>query len=130
MLSDRVGRAVPIAAGSAGFGLATVGVGMAPTVSLAAAGMVLVGVLGALVAPATMALVTDIVEGSERGAAMGVFNVFGSLGFLGGIVGGGGLVARYDYVTAFAVAGGLEIAVAIVTLPVLFAVFHRSETEG
>lgn len=120
--SDRVGRAVPIAVGSAGFGVAILAVGAAPTVRSAAFGMILVGVLGALIAPATMALVTDLVDGTERGAAMGGFNIFGSLGFLGGIVGGGWIATRYDYFTAFAVAGGLEIAIAIVALPVLFGI--------
>lgn len=118
-LSDRIGRVVPIVAGSAGFGVAIIGVGVAPTALTAGLGMVVVGVLGALVAPATMALVTDLVGDTERGAAMGGFNIFGSLGFLGGIVGGGWLASRYDYFVAFVVAGGLEIAIAVVTLPVL-----------
>ncbi len=121
-LSDRVGRVVPIVAGSAGFGGAILAVGLAPTVASAAGAMVLVGVLGALVAPATMALVTDLVEPGERGAAMGGFNIFGSLGFLGGIIVGGSLAARYDYFAAFVVAGGLEILIAIVSLPVLLRV--------
>lgn len=121
-LSDRIGRVVPIVAGSAGFGGAILAVGLAPTVLSAAAGMVLVGVLGALVAPATMALVTDLVEPGERGAAMGGFNIFGSLGFLGGIVVGGSLAARYDYFAAFVVAGGLEILIAVISLPVLLRV--------
>ncbi|WP_299236634.1 MFS transporter [Natronomonas sp.] len=118
-LSDRIGRVVPVAAGSAGFGAAVLGVGAAPTVPTAAAGMATVGVLGALVAPATMALVTDIADPADRGAAMGGFNVFGSLGFLGGIVGGGWLATDYGYPVAFAVTGGLELLVAAVTLPAL-----------
>jgi MFS family permease len=118
-LSDRIGRVLPIVAGSAGFGVAIVGVGLAPTILSAAAGMVLVGVLGALVAPATMALVTDLVAPDERGAAMGGFNIFGSLGFLGGILVGGALASRWGYLAAFVVAGGLEIAIAIVSIPVL-----------
>jgi MFS family permease len=118
-LSDRIGRVIPIVAGSAGFGLAIFGVGLASTPVIAAIAMVSVGVLGALVAPATMALVTDLVPPGDRGAAMGGFNIFGSLGFLGGIIAGGSLAFRYDYVTAFLVAGGLEIAIAIVSVPVL-----------
>jgi MFS family permease len=124
-LSDRIGRVLPIVAGSAGFGIAILGVGLAPTVLSAAVGMVLVGVLGALVAPATMALVTDLVGPTERGAAMGGFNIFGSLGFLGGIMVGGALTVRYGYLVAFVVAGGLEIAIAAVALPVLL----RIDTE-
>lgn len=122
MLSDRVGRVVPIVAGSVGYGLAILGVGLAPTVRLAAAGMVVVGVLGALVAPATMALVTDMAAVGERGAAMGGFNIFGSLGFLGGVIVGGGVASRFDFFTAFAVAGGLEMGIVLVALPVLVRV--------
>nr|WP_220132477.1 MFS transporter [Natronomonas sp. LN261] len=121
-LSDRIGRVIPIAAGSAGFGTAILAVSLASTVPAAALGMVLVGILGALVAPATMALVTDLVAPHERGAAMGGFNIFGSLGFLGGILVGGWLATRYGYFGAFAVAGGLEITIAILTLPVLFRI--------
>ena len=120
--SDRIGRVVPIVAGSAGFGTAILSVGLAPTVGTAALGMAVVGVLGALVAPATMALVTDLVDPTERGAAMGGFNIFGSLGFLGGILVGGWLATRYDYFAAFVVAGGFEIAIAVVTLPVLLKI--------
>ncbi len=121
-LSDRIGRVVPIVAGSVGFGAAILAVGLAPTVELAAAGMVLVGVLGALVAPATMALVTDIAGVGERGVAMGGFNIFGSLGFLGGILVGGWIAARYDFLAAFAVAGALEVIVVLVALPVLLRI--------
>lgn len=121
VLSDRVGRVVPIVAGSVGYGVAIVAVGVAPTVELAAAGMVLVGVLGALVAPATMALVTDM-AGGERGAAMGGFNIFGSLGFLGGILGGGTIASTYGFFAAFAVAGALEMGIVILALPVLLRV--------
>ncbi|MCY4729632.1 MFS transporter [Natronomonas gomsonensis] len=122
VLSDRVGRVVPIVAGSVGYGAAIVGVGLAPTIELAAAGMVLVGVLGALVAPATMALVTDMAAADERGAAMGGFNIFGSLGFLGGIIGGGTVASTYGFFAAFAVAGALEMGIVILALPVLLRV--------
>ena len=118
-LSDRIGRVAPIVVGSVGYGLAIVGVGLAPTVPTAAAGMVVVGVLGALVAPATMALVTDLAAAGERGAAMGGFNVFGSLGFLGGILVGSGIADAYGFLAAFLVAGGLEAGVVLVALPTL-----------
>ena len=118
-LSDRIGRVAPIVAGSVGYGLAIVGVGLAPTVPTAAAGMVVVGVLGALVAPATMALVTDLAAAGERGAAMGGFNVFGSLGFLGGILVGSGVADAYGFLAAFLVAGGLEAGIVLVALPTL-----------
>jgi len=67
--------------------------------------------------PATMALVTDLADESERGIAMAGFNLAGSLGFLGGFLLGGTVASSYGYGTAFLVVGGLEIAIAVVTVP-------------
>ncbi len=117
MLSDRIGRFIPVVVGSVGYGLAIIAVGVASTVELAMALMMLVGVAGAFVAPATMALVTDLCAPTERGVAMGGFNVFGSLGFLSGFLIGGFVVDATNYVTAFLVVGGLEIAIALIALP-------------
>ncbi|WP_049924541.1 MFS transporter [Halopiger djelfimassiliensis] len=116
-LSDRIGRTIPVVVGSACYGIGILGVGAAPSVASAAVAMVAVGVLGALVAPATMALVTDIAADTERGLAMAGFNFAGSLGFLGGFLVGGTVASSYGYDLAFLVVGGLEIAIAVVTVP-------------
>src|SRR6056297_1747226 len=116
-LSDRIGRFLPVVAGSMGYGVTIIAVGLAPTVDVAMAVMVLVGLAGAFVAPATMALVSDLVDPADRGVAMGGFNVFGSLGFLTGFLIGGVVGASTDYLTAFLVVGGLEIAIAVVAFP-------------
>jgi MFS family permease len=115
-LSDRVGRFLPVVAGSMLYGVTIVGVGLAPGYVPAAALMVLVGICGALVSPTTMALVTDIVPAAERGAAMGGFNVFGSLGMLSGFLVGGLVTEAYGYLPAFLAAGCLEIAIAALAL--------------
>jgi MFS family permease len=112
-LSDRVGRFVPVVVGSMLYGATIVAVGLAPGYGLAAALMVLVGICGALVSPTTMALVTDVVPPSERGVAMGGFNVFGSLGMLSGFLVGGIVTDLYGYLPAFLAAGGLEFTIAI-----------------
>ncbi|WP_458208762.1 MFS transporter [Haladaptatus sp. NG-SE-30] len=122
IVSDRIGRTIPIIAGSTLYGVAVVGVGVAPSVRVAALAMVFVGVIGALMAPATMALVTDLAPSSDRGVAMAGFNVFGSVGFLAGILVGGSVADQFGYVTAFLVAGGVEIALAMLTLPVIFRI--------
>src|SRR5699024_1179075 len=109
-----VGRFLPVVVGSLLYGVMIIAVGFAPAYLLAAVLMVVVGVCGALVSPTTMALVTDIVPASERGAAMGGFNVFGSLGMLSGFLIGGILAEYYGYLVAFLVAGGLEIVIAVV----------------
>jgi MFS family permease len=119
VLSDRIGRTTPIVAGSALYGVGVVLVGAAPSLSLVAAAMAAVGVLGALMAPATMALVTDLAGAEERGVAMAGFNVFGSVGFLVGIVGGGVAADAFGFGTAFLLAGGLELLLALGTLPFL-----------
>ncbi len=119
-LSDRIGRIIPVAVGSVGYGVAIIAVFYAPTVLTAGVAMVFVGLLGALVAPATMALVTDLAAPDQRGVAMGGFNVFGSLGFLTGIVGGATLAGALSFEAAFLVVGLSEVAIALVMLPVLF----------
>jgi MFS family permease len=119
VLSDRIGRTTPIVAGSALYGVGVVLVGLASSVPFVAAAMVTVGVLGALMAPATMALVTDLAGSGERGAAMGGFNIFGSVGFLVGIVGGGTAADAFGFESAFLLAGGLELLLALATLPFL-----------
>jgi MFS family permease len=117
VLSDRTGRTLPIVVGSAWYGVGVAAIGYAPTIELVGAGMVAVGVVGALMAPATMALVADLAGTTERGVAMAGFNAVGSLGFLAGVVGGGTVAGAYGYPAAFLVAGGLEILIALCALP-------------
>jgi DHA1 family tetracycline resistance protein-like MFS transporter len=113
-LSDRIGRFLPVVVGSMLYGVTIIGVVLVPYYELAVGLMILVGVCGALVSPTTMALVTDIVPAAERGAAMGGFNVFGSLGMLSGFLLGGIITDLYGFVPAFVAAGGLEIAIATI----------------
>ncbi|MCF2206427.1 MFS transporter [Halobacterium salinarum] len=125
-LSDRIGRFVPVVVGSVLYGVTIIAVVLAPTYGIAAGLMVLVGICGALVSPTTMALVTDIVPATERGAAMGGFNVFGSLGMLSGFIIGGTVTDLYGYLPAFVAAGGLEIAIATVTSRAVWKItFHE-----
>ncbi|WP_267642268.1 MFS transporter [Haloarchaeobius amylolyticus] len=126
--SDRIGRTVPVVAGSVCYGVAIVAVGLAPTVQLAGAAMVAVGVVGAMMSPATMALVTDLARDTERGVAMAGFNIFGSTGFLAGILVGGTVADRFGYEAAFLTAGGVEILLAAVTVPVFLRFRMRRET--
>jgi MFS family permease len=123
ILSDRIGRTLPVFGGSVLYGVGVIAVGQAPTVVLAGAAMVVVGVLGALMAPATMALVSDLAVSTERGVAMAGFNVFGSVGFLAGVVVGGTVAGAIGFPGAFLVVGGFEVAIALVLLPAV----HRIE---
>jgi len=118
VLSDRIGRTIPVVVGSICYGLTIVAVAFAPSVTLTGVAMVAVGVVGALVAPATMALVSDLAAETERGVAMAGFNVFGSVGFLAGVLVGGTIADRVSYLAAFLTVGGLEVVIALLTLPV------------
>ncbi len=116
VVSDRIGRFYPVVVGSVAYGVAIVGVGLAPSLVPAAGLMVVVGVFGALVAPATMALATDVVPDDERGVALGGFNVAGSLGFLTGFLVGGLSAESLGFLPAFLIVGGMEVAIALVAL--------------
>ena len=120
ILSDRIGRLIPVVGGSICYGLGIMAVGMTPDLWVIGALMLGIGIFGAFVSPATMALVTDIAPHVRRGTAMGGFNIAGSLGFLTGILLGGMLADTYGYPAAFLVVGSLEIIIALVALPFFY----------
>ncbi|WP_435361154.1 MFS transporter [Haloarchaeobius sp. DFWS5] len=126
IVSDRIGRVIPVVAGSTLYGIVVIAVGYAPTVQLAGAAMVAVGVVGALMSPATMALVTDFAREEDRGVAMAGFNAFGSTGFLAGVLVGGTVADRFGYEAAFVTAGGFEILLAVVTVPFFLRLRSRA----
>jgi MFS family permease len=130
VVSDRVGRTAPIVVGSALYGGAVILVGVVASLRAAQTGMVLVGVLGALMVPATLALVTDLAAPNERGVAMAGFNIAGSVGFLVGIVAGGLVADAYGYRAAFLAVGGLEVALAAATLPAFLRVEWGRAASG
>ena len=130
MLSDRIGRAIPVVAGSVCYGLGIVAVGVAPALWLAIAAMAVVGMLGALVAPATMALVTDVATTETRGAALGGFNVFGSLGFLAGFLIGGLATSTAGYLAAFLAVGLAEVAIAVVAARAVWRLSGDPDGQG
>lgn len=117
VVSDRIGRKLPVAIGSLLYGGTVIAVYFAPTLWLAGCTMVLLGVFGALVSPATMALVSDLATDTDRGVAMGGFNIFGNLGFLAGFVVGSVITDSFDYGAAFLAAGLLEAGIVVVALP-------------
>ena len=130
MLSDRIGRAIPVVVGSVCYGVGIVAVGIAPVLWVAVAAMGAVGALGALVAPATMALVTDVATPETRGAALGGFNVFGSLGFLAGFLLGGLTTSTAGYLAAFLAVGLSEVAIALAAARAVWRLSGESEGRG
>lgn len=122
-LSDRFGRAVPMAVGSVAFGVVFAGYGLVPASWLGGV-MVVSGVLSALMFAPNIAMCADLAPKDRRATAYAGFNVAGSLGFLAGpLVGGVTHSLESDPVAAYRLAfviGGAAIAgCALVTLPAL-----------
>lgn len=106
--------------GSIGYGLSVIAVGLAPTVVIVGVAMVAVGVVGALMSPATMALVTDLASEADRGVAMAGFNATGSIGFLAGVVLAGTVADATGFTTVFVLAGAVEVTLAAIAAPAVF----------
>ncbi len=125
-LVDRIGRIWPISIASLIFGaiLATY-----PWIEISAlpAVMLLSGVVSAIMFAPSLALTADLAPPGGRGAAFTGFNVAGSLGFTMGPLLAGGLFAWWSasgstidaYRFTFAVAGAMQMACAMATLPAL-----------
>jgi MFS family permease len=123
-LSDKIGRWQPLVFGSLFYGIVMATIGFTP--HLGDSGetvlvfiMIGAGVLGAMMFPPSIALSGDWAPKDKRGAAIGGFNVFGSLGFAVGPILGGYIVFYHSYELAFIVGGATEMAVALITLPFL-----------
>ncbi len=90
-LNDFYGRRRMFSLGLAGFGLASVLCGLAPTMELLIAFRIVQGAAGALLVPGSLALITATFAGEERGRAFGIWaagsagtTIFGP--FLGGVL--------------------------------------------
>lgn len=115
-VADRIGRRTAILIGLAGFGFASALGGAAMNFPMLVAARALQGVFGALLAPATLAVITTTFSNSrERGKA---FGIYGSVSAGGGAIGLllGGVLTEYGswrwtlYVNSvLAVAGVLAV---------------------
>src|SRR5918995_2324868 len=81
-LSDLYGERRVFTLGVAGFGVASLLCALAPTVELLIAARALQGVSGALLTPASLAIIVAIFPENERGAAIGSWTAWGGIGYL------------------------------------------------
>src|SRR3990172_3630185 len=88
-LGDRYGRRRVFVIGLAGFGVTSLACGLAPTLDVLAAARLLQGITGALLVPGSLALITAIFEGPERGRAFGIWaSATSALAIVGPPIGG------------------------------------------
>ena len=116
-LADRYGRRLLFVIGLAGFGVASLACGLAPTMELLIGARLVQGAFGALLVPTSLALINASFEGAERGRAFGIWAAATSALAVAGPVVGGFLIDTFGWRVAFLVnvplvAAGVAIAAA------------------
>src|SRR4051812_15643371 len=91
-LADIFGERRVFVAGAAGFGVCSVACALAPTIEVLVAARALQGVAGALLTPASLAIIVAVFPERERGAAIGSWTAWGGIGFMVGPLVGGQIV--------------------------------------
>jgi EmrB/QacA subfamily drug resistance transporter len=102
-LSDLYGERRVFTLGVAGFGVTSLLCALAPTVELLVVGRALQGVSGALLTPASLAIIVAVFPASERGAAIGSWTAWGGIGYLIGPLIGGQIVDSVSWRWVFAI---------------------------
>ena len=114
-LGDRLGRRRVFAAGIAGFGVASVVCALAPSTGVLIAGRAAQGTAGALLVPATLALLMSAYDEGGRGAAIGSWTAWTGVATMIAPFAGGLLVDEASWRWIFA----LNVPVVAVTLVLL-----------
>lgn len=113
-LIERTSPYVPLIAGSFAYGAAFTTIGYVGIDRLWLV-MAVLGTLASVMFPPSIALVGRYSSDQRRGAAMGLFNLSGSLGFAIGPLVGSWALAWRGYAATFLIGGGLEMALAVAT---------------
>jgi EmrB/QacA subfamily drug resistance transporter len=111
-LADIYGERRVFTLGVAGFGIASLFCALAPTVELLVLARALQGVAGAMLTPASLAIIVAVFPESERGAAIGSWTAWGGIGYLAGPLVGGQLIDSLSWRWVFA----LNVPLVLVTL--------------
>ena len=102
-LADIYGERRMFTLGVAGFGAASLLCALAPSVELLVVARALQGVSGALLTPASLAIIVAVFPESERGAAIGSWTAWGGIGYLAGPLIGGQIVDSVSWRWVFAI---------------------------
>src|ERR1700694_2565964 len=88
-LGDLYGERRGVALGVSGFGGASLGAALAPSIAALVAARALQGIFGALLVPSSLAVIVNTFPESERGGAIGSWTAWGAIfGVLGPLAGG------------------------------------------
>jgi len=116
-LGDLFGERRVFAIGVGGFGAASLGCALAPSIGVLIAARAVQGVFGALLTPSALAVIVNTFPESERGPAIGSWTAFGAIAAVLGPLVGGELLAIASWRWIFLI--NLPFVVACVALILL-----------
>jgi EmrB/QacA subfamily drug resistance transporter len=127
--TDLFGRRRMFYAGTLLFSGASLLCAIAPSASLLLAARAVQGIGGAIISPATLAIIaTSFDEGPARNRALGVWGAVGAIGATSGVLLGGILTEAFGWPAIFVI--NVPIGVAIVLFSARLIPEGRSETEN
>jgi EmrB/QacA subfamily drug resistance transporter len=126
-LGDILGEIKMFRLGVASFGVASVLCAVAPDATTLIVFRGVQGVAGALLTPASLAVITSTFSGAERGAAIGQWTAWSGISFVIGPLLGGWLIGVSSWRLIFVI--NVPIAIATLLLTVLFARGVRETTR-
>jgi EmrB/QacA subfamily drug resistance transporter len=127
-LGDRFGRRRVFALGSAGFGLASLGCGLAPSIEFLIAARCVQGIAAALMVPGSLALISGAFDEKARGAAIGTWAGATAVSSALGPALGGWLTQAASWRWIFLI--NVPLAAAIVIISLLRVAETRDDASG
>jgi EmrB/QacA subfamily drug resistance transporter len=124
-LGDLFGRRKVFSIGLAGFGVTSLLCALAPSAEILIVMRALQGVAGALLVPASLAIITAVFPDDERGAAIGTWTAWGGIAVVIGPLGGGLLIDQLSWRWIF----GINVPLVLATLVLLHSVVPESRDE-
>jgi EmrB/QacA subfamily drug resistance transporter len=125
-LGDMFGQTRIFATGVAAFAVASALCAAAPNPGTLIGFRALQGVAGAVLTPASLALITATFFGAARGAAIGTWTAWTGISSVGGPLLGGWLIGAWTWRAIFLI----NIPVALLTLAIVFARVPREPPRG
>jgi EmrB/QacA subfamily drug resistance transporter len=124
-LGDIFGEVRMFTLGVAAFGVASVLCALAPTANTLIVFRGLQGVAGALLTPASLAVITSTFSGHERGAAIGTWTAWTGVSTVVGPLLGGWLIGISSWRVIFL----LNVPIAVLTIAIALRLIPRSEAR-